>query len=64
MKINVCKFDRILRLASGVLLVAWAALLDGPLWAWIGIIPLVTGSIGFCPIYAIVGISSCPEKSH
>ena len=63
MKINVCGIDRILRLVSGVLLVAWAAALAGPLWAWIGIIPLVTGALGFCPIYAIVGISSCSRQS-
>lgn len=59
MKTNVCGADRIFRLVAGVGLVAWAAVLGGPIWAWIGVVPLVTGGSGFCPIYAIVGTSTC-----
>lgn len=46
MKLNVGGIDRILRIAAGLALVAWAAL-GGPAWAWIGIVPLATGLIGF-----------------
>ena len=60
MKTNVCGADRIFRMLSGVGLVAWAAALGGPVWAWIGIVPLLTGAMGFCPIYALVGTSTCP----
>lgn len=59
MKTNVGGVDRIFRLVSGVALVAWAAALAGPAWAWIGIVPLVTGAMGFCPIYALLGMSTC-----
>jgi hypothetical protein len=61
MKLNVGGIDRILRIAAGLALVAWAAL-GGPAWAWIGIVPLATGLIGFCPLYPILGMNTCPIK--
>jgi hypothetical protein len=61
MKLNVGGIDRILRIVVGLALVAWA-LLGGPVWAWIGIVPLGTGLIGFCPLYPILGMSTCPAK--
>ncbi len=57
MKTNVGGIDRALRLTAGVGLVAWAAL-GGPLWAWLGVVPLLTGSIGFCPLYPLIGVST------
>jgi len=33
-------------------------------WAWVGIVPLVTGSIGFCPAYPLLGMSTCPMKKQ
>jgi hypothetical protein len=57
MKLNVGGIDRILRIVVGLALVAWAAT-GGPVWAWIGIVPLATGAIGFCPIYPILGMST------
>ena len=39
----------------------WAAA-GGPVWAWIGVVPLATGAIGWCPPYAIFGISTCAVK--
>lgn len=62
MKLNVGGIDRILRILVGLGLVAWAALLGGPVWAWIGLVPLATGAIGFCPIYPILGMNTCPMK--
>jgi len=57
MKMNVGGIDKILRILVGVALIAWA-LLGGPVWAWVGIVPLATGLIGFCPVYPIFGWSS------
>jgi hypothetical protein len=51
-----------LRIGGGVALVAWAALLGGPTWAWIGVVPLATGLTGFCPVYPLLGMSTCPMK--
>lgn len=61
MKLNVGGIDRVLRIVVGLALVAWAVL-GGPVWAWIGIVPLATGAIGFCPLYPILGMSTCPAK--
>ena len=63
MKLIVFGIDRVLRIAAGLGLVAWAAL-GGPVWAWVGIVPLVTGSIGFCPAYPLLGMSTCPMKKQ
>ena len=61
MKKNVGGIDKILRIGAGVALVAWAAL-GGPAWAWIGVVPLATGLTGFCPVYPLLGMSSCPIR--
>ena len=58
MKRNVGSIDRILRLAVGAGLIAWA-LTGGPVWAWVGVLPLLTGAIGFCPAYCPLGLSTC-----
>jgi hypothetical protein len=62
MKLNVGGIDRVLRIVVGLALVVWAAFMDGPVWAWIGIVPLATGAIGFCPLYPIIGMSTCAKK--
>jgi hypothetical protein len=62
MKANVGGIDKVLRIGGGVALVAWAALLGGPTWAWIGVVPLATGLTGFCPVYPLLGMSTCPMK--
>jgi len=61
MKANVGGIDRILRIVVGLALVAWA-LMGGPVWAWIGIVPLATGAVGFCALYPLLGINTCPMK--
>ena len=61
MKLNVGGIDRILRIFAGLALVAWA-LMGGPVWAWVGIIPLATGTAGFCPFYPLLGMNTCPMK--
>lgn len=61
MNSNVGGVDRVVRIAAGVALVAWAAL-GGPAWAWIGVVPLATGLIGWCPAYLPLGMSTCETK--
>jgi hypothetical protein len=61
MKTNVGGIDKVLRIGAGVALVAWAAL-GGPVWAWIGVVPLATGLTGFCPVYPLLGMNTCPMK--
>jgi hypothetical protein len=58
---NVGSIDRILRALIGLALIAWAVL-GGPIWAWIGIVPLATAGMSFCPAYTLLGIRTCPRK--
>ncbi|MCX7176259.1 MAG: DUF2892 domain-containing protein [Proteobacteria bacterium] len=64
MKVNEGSLDRILRVVAGLALIAWAAFFGGPVWAWIGLVPLATGSIGMCPLYSMLGINTCPVKKE
>jgi hypothetical protein len=55
---NVGTVDRALRVAVGLSLIAATLLGLAGQWAWIGVIPLLTGTIRFCPLYRSIGISS------
>jgi hypothetical protein len=61
MKLNSGGIDRIIRIVAGLALLAWAGLFNGPVWAFIGILPLATGIIGWCPAYPILGINTCKK---
>lgn len=61
MTANVGSTDRIIRIVVGLALIAWA-LMGGPTWAWIGVIPLVTGLIRVCPAYSILGMRTTGTK--
>ncbi len=63
MKTNVGSIDRILRIALGGGLIAWAAAFDGPVLAYLGVIPLLTGLVGTCGLYSLVGINTCRIKT-
>lgn len=58
MKANVGGFDKWIRVVAGLALIAWA-LTGGPVWAWIGVVPLATGLFNFCPLYRLIGVNSC-----
>lgn len=60
MKTNVGGFDKWARVVIGAVLIGWA-LTGGPWWAWIGVVPLVTGLFGFCPLYRLLGVNTCPR---
>ena len=62
MKTNVGGIDKILRIVAGLALIVWALAFGGPVWAWIGVVPLATGLVGFCPVYPLLGLSTCPVK--
>ena len=66
MTANVGMIDRIVRIAFGVLLIAFAIPVGFPQtgwnWVgWIGVIPIATALIGNCPAYSIFGISTCRQ---
>ena len=61
MKANIGTLDRVLRIGAGVLLIGLAATsVIGP-WGYLGIIPLLTGLVSFCPAYSLLGINNCPH---
>lgn len=62
MKANVGGIDKILRIAVGIALIAMAYMNVVGVWGYIGVVPLLTGLIGWCPVYPLLGISSCPMK--
>lgn len=62
MKSNVGGIDKILRIAAGVGLIGATAAGMLPVWGYIGIVPLATGLMGWCPLYPLLGLSTCPMK--
>jgi hypothetical protein len=64
MKINEGTVDRALRVIVGLVLVVLAATGTVGLWGWIGLVPIATGLIGWCPAYTLLGINTCSLKSR
>lgn len=62
MTTNEGTVDRILRVVAGLILIALAATGTIGLWGYIGVVPLLTGAVGFCPLYSVLGINTCPMK--
>ena len=62
MKTNEGTLDRALRVAAGLALIGLAATDTLGPWAYLGVVPLLTGLAGFCPLYAVLGINTCPTK--
>lgn len=63
MKQNVGGFDRILRIAVGLVLIALAATGTVGWWGWLGVVPLLTGVVGWCPPYAMLGLNTCKTRA-
>lgn len=63
MKTNVGGIDRILRIVLGLALIALTLTGTIGVWGWIGVVPLATAALGFCPLYTVLGFSSCPLKA-
>ncbi len=60
-KVNEGTMDRTLRVIVGMVLVG-LALTKGYVWAWIGVVPSLTGAFGYCPAYTLLGINTCGTK--
>lgn len=56
---NEGTIDRVLRVIVGLVLIALAYTGKLTPWGWIGVVPLVTGLIGYCPAYTLFGIRTC-----
>jgi hypothetical protein len=62
MKTNMGLSDRAIRLFVGLTLLGLGTALDTP-WGLLGLIPMLTAGLGFCPLYPLLGINTC-EDSH
>lgn len=59
---NIGTIDRSLRVIVGLALIALSVTgTTGP-WGWIGIVPLVTALVGWCPAYTLLGIKTCKSS--
>ncbi len=62
MKTNEGTVDRVLRIVAGLALIGLAATGKVGAWGYIGVVPLLTGAIGWCPLYTVLGIKTCPAR--
>lgn len=62
MKRNIGTVDRVIRTVVGIGLVA-LAVTGVSAWGWLGLVLLGTAVVGFCPPYALLGISTCGTSS-
>lgn len=62
MKANVGGIDKVARIVVGLILIILALTGTIGAWGWIGVVPLATGLFNFCPLYPLLGISTCKNK--
>lgn len=61
-KCNVCGIDRNLRIIFGLAIFSLVFIGPQTPWGWLGLIPFMTGVLGFCPFYPMAGFSTCAEE--
>jgi hypothetical protein len=59
---NEGTIDRVARVTLGVVLLVLAFRGLYTPWTWIGVVPLLTGLVGMCPLYSVLGISTCKVR--
>ena len=59
MATNEGTLDRVLRVIVGLAILSLAFIGPQTPWAYLGLIPLLTGLVGSCPAYALLGIRTC-----
>jgi len=64
MKCNVGGMDRVLRIILGLAVLSLYFFLNGAnkYWSLVGLVPLLTGLLGFCPLYPLFGANTCKTK--
>lgn len=64
MTCNVGGIDRVLRAIIGLVLISLVFVGPQTVWGWVGLIPLGTAILGWCPPYALLGLSTCKPKNQ
>lgn len=62
MKKNVHKVERVVRIVAGLAILSLVFVGPKSAWGWLGLLPLATGILGWCPPYALLGISTCGKS--
>jgi len=62
MKKNAGNLDRGLRVVLGIGLLSITVVGPQTPWGYVGLVPLITGLVGYCPLYSVLGFSTCPLK--
>lgn len=62
MERNEGNMDRVLRALAGIVLIALTLTGTIGVWGWIGVVPLVTAAVGWCPLYSVLGMNTCGLK--
>ncbi|PWV60519.1 YgaP family membrane protein [Plasticicumulans acidivorans] len=60
---NVGQLDKILRIIVGLVLIGLTLAGQIGVWGWIGVLPIATGLMGWCPAYTLIGLKTCPTES-
>jgi hypothetical protein len=61
---NVGGIDKIIRIVLGLVLIGLAVTGTVGMWGYLGIVPLATALIGWCPPYALLGMNTCSVKKN
>ena len=56
---NESSIDRVLRIFLGIVVLSLVVVGPKSMWGLLGLVPLFTGLVGFCPLYRLLGISTC-----
>jgi len=64
MNSNVGGIDRIARIVIGLMLIGLTLMGTIGVWGWLGVVPLITGLVGWCPPYALFGFNTCTVKNN
>jgi Protein of unknown function (DUF2892) len=59
MPTNEGALDRIIRVIAGLAIISLVFVGPQSPWGWLGLVPLATGLVGFCPAYAVFGVNTC-----
>ena len=64
MKVNVGSADKVVRIVVGLALLSLLVLVPGKArwFGLVGLVPLLTAFVGFCPLYTLLGVNTCPKR--
>ena len=60
---NESSIDRALRVVLGIVVLSLVVVGPRTMWGLVGLVPLLTGLVGFCPLYRVLGISTSPARA-